>query len=522
MVGRFLGAAVVVMALVVAVRFTILDPVVTNDYAIGVGDTNINLADDVNVLGIRTFRNSGKWESGDHPGRGPVKKWTTTTAAAPTTTSAVATTTTVIIATTAAPTTTVAPTTTAAAGTTTTTRAPATTTTTRAATTMTSQATTTTTTRPATTTTTTRPTTTTTVAATTTTAAVSGVPAGAIVIQPGANIQAVVDSKPAGSTFYLAAGVYRGQTIQPRNGDVFMGQAGALLTGEDRVQHAFRGNASNVTIRGLIIEKYANPAQSGAVNGSGPGWTITGNEIRYNWGGGISLNDRYRVIGNNVHHNRQIGLKGGGAGILIENNEIAFNNYRDDYDMSWEAGGTKFISTTDLVVRGNYVHDNHGHGLWTDGSNRNSLYENNTVTNNFGSGIFHEISYGAVIRNNRVEGNAFPHSHGGIKVTNSENVEVYGNVVQGNDGGIHAGQNDRGGYQLTNLWVHDNTIAFSQGWSGLIVNSGGDVFYNGKNNRFDRNTYRLGPEARPFYWMNDKRSPAEWQSYGLDPNGAIG
>jgi parallel beta-helix repeat protein len=498
MLGRFLGASVVVMALVVAVRFTIMDPAVPNDFASSAGDGTIELAGDVNVLGIQAFRNSAKFDWANHPGVGPVKKWgiTTTAPASPNTTLA-PTTTASPTPTTAAPTTTASPTTTSAPATTTT--AAASTTTTKAATT-----------------------TSTTASVTTTTATLVGVPAGAIVIQPGANIQAIVDSKPAGSTFYLTAGVYRSQTIQPRNGDKFIGQAGAVLTGEDKVQHAFIGNANNVTVQGLIIEKYANPAQSAAINGSGTGWTISGNEVRYNWGSGINLKGLYRVVGNYVHHNRQIGLKGGGAGILIENNEIAFNNYLDDYDMSWEAGGTKFIGTTDLVVRGNYVHDNHGHGLWSDGNNHGTLYENNTVINNYGSGIFHEISFDAVIRNNRVEGNAFPHSHGGIKVTNSEDVEIYGNLVLGNDGGIHAGQNDRGSYELVNLWVHNNTIAFSVGWSGLIVNSGGDVFYTGKNNRFDLNTYTVSSQAQPFWWMNQKRSAAEWRSYGLDLSGTIG
>jgi parallel beta-helix repeat protein len=190
--------------------------------------------------------------------------------------------------------------------------------------------------------------------------------------------------------------------------------------------------------------------------------------------------------------------------------------------MSWEAGGTKFIRTTDLVVRGNYVHDNHGHGLWTDGNNTGTLYENNRSSNNYGTGIFHEISFNAVIRNNRVEGNAFPHSSGGIKITNSENVEVYGNTLSNNDGGIHAGQNDRGGYVLKNLWIHDNAISFSQGWSGLVVNHGGDVLYTGNNNRFDRNAYSVGSVAEPFFWQHDTRTRQQWQAYGLDVNGTFG
>lgn len=295
-----------------------------------------------------------------------------------------------------------------------------------------------------------------------------------------------------------------------------------MLSGEDQVQFAFRSSASNVTIRGFVVEKYANIAGSGAIDGAGTAWAIIGNEVRYNWGGGITLGDGYQVIGNNVHHNRQIGIKGRGANVLIENNEIAYNNYRDEYDMGWEAGGTKFVNTTNLVVRGNYVHDNHGHGLWTDGVEAGTLYENNIAVNNYGSGIFHEISATAVIRNNQVEGNAFQTSIGGIKVANSQNVEVAGNLVANNDGGIVGGQDDRGGPLLTNLWVHENSISFSQGWSGIFVNWGGDVVYTGYNNGYDRNTYSVGGLGEPMFWMASTRSVDEWKAYGQDLNGSFG
>jgi parallel beta-helix repeat protein len=361
---------------------------------------------------------------------------------------------------------------------------------------------------------------------TTTTVRVAGAPAGSIAIQPGSNIQAIVDSKPAGSTFYILAGVYRGQTVKPRNGDVFLGQPGAILDGENRVEQAFRSGASNVTVRGLVIENYATPAQSGAVGGGGgSNWSIIENEIRYNWGGGVSLGSGFVVRGNSIHHNRQIGIKGGGSNILIENNEISHNNYRDDYSMSWEAGGTKFLKTVNLVVRGNFVHDNHGHGLWTDADNIGTLYENNVVVNNYGAGIFHEISYDAVIRNNRVEGNAFPHTSGGIKITNSSNVEIYGNTLSGNDGGFHVAQNDRGSgahgpWEIRNLSIHDNAVSFSQGWSGFRVNDGlGDAFYTSMNNRFTANNYSVGGLGRPFMWLGNERTWDEWKSFGHDTNG---
>ena len=53
MLGRFLGASVVVMALVVAVRFTIMDPAVPNDFASSAGDgtivTQLSFMPDVEV-----------------------------------------------------------------------------------------------------------------------------------------------------------------------------------------------------------------------------------------------------------------------------------------------------------------------------------------------------------------------------------------------------------------------------------------------------------------------------------------
>ena len=339
---------------------------------------------------------------------------------------------------------------------------------------------------------------------------------------PGESIQAVVDANPAGTTFYLRAGVHSGQTVKPRDGDKFIGESGTILSGEDRVEFAFRSGASNVTIQNLTIEKYANKAQSGVVAGGGKAWRIVNNEIRYNWGGGVTLNDRYQLIGNNIHHNRQIGIKGSGTDVLIDGNEIAFNNYRGDYDPEWEAGGTKFLKTVNLVVRGNYVHDNRGPGLWTDYDNYNTLYENNVVEDNDGNGIFHEVSYDAIIRNNKVRRN----NKSQIRITSSANMEIYGNVVvaTGGSSGIYGadssrGSGSRGVFKIENLWVHNNTIVMDSGFTGLRDNKGSGAVWS-NNNRFDRNTYTTNA-AKPFFWMNKSRTPQEWTSYGQDTNSTI-
>ena len=364
-------------------------------------------------------------------------------------------------------------------------------------------------------------------------------PAGAVVLSPGADIQAAINSNPTGATFYLKAGTYRRQSLSPKDGQKFLGEPGAVLTGENAVQYAFQGSAKNVTIQGLIIERYATPAQMGAIKAGGnsagegtTGWVVADCEVRYNGGGGIRLGHRMQILRTKVHHNAQIGIVGIGDDVLIEGSEIAFNNYQDAYDPGWEAGGTKFVKTNRLTVRNNYVHDNHGPGLWTDIDNINTLYEGNRVENNTQMGIFHEISYKATIRNNTVKGNGLNDPDGwlwgaGILIAASPDVEVYGNTVVGNYNGITAIQQNRGsgayGARIVqNLYVHDNTVDMTRGGvTGAAQDVGDNAIFTSRNNRFANNRYTLGSNARPFNWMNQSVSESQWKGYGQDANGTF-
>jgi parallel beta-helix repeat protein len=172
------------------------------------------------------------------------------------------------------------------------------------------------------------------------------------------------------------------------------------------------------------------------------------------------------------------------------------------------------------------VHDNHGHGLWTDSNNVRSLYEDNLVVGNYGAGIFHEISYDAIIRGNQIEANGYRHAQGGIRVVSSRNVEIATNRVTGNNGGIYVAQTERGEgiygrFVVENLWVHDNYISFSEGWSGLRANDELGMTIYEMNNRFDGNTYQLEPHGTPFIWRNRELDVSEWRLYGLDTNGSF-
>jgi parallel beta-helix repeat protein len=289
---------------------------------------------------------------------------------------------------------------------------------------------------------------------------------------------------------------------------------------------------SDVTITGLVIEKYASPAQVGAIdtrhdpsgNTNGSKWLIANNEVRNNHGVGIKSTNGSRVVGNYVHHNGQLGLGGDGPGMLIENNEISYNNAAG-YAYGWEGGGTKWSKSSDLVVRNNYSHHNVGPGLWTDIDNIRTLYEGNRVTDNVGIGIFHEISYEAIIRNNYIEGNGFGHPAwlwgAGIVVAASPDVEIHGNDVINNADGIAGIQQDRsdapssyGPQIVANMYVHDNRITMSEGQTGLVQDIGDNSVFSSRNNRFVDNTYTISGNGRFFEWNNGSRTLPEWNALG--------
>ena len=169
-----------------------------------------------------------------------------------------------------------------------------------------------------------------------------------------------------------------------------------------RTEAAIIGATKSVLVDGLVVEKFANRAQRGAIQAPGPGWRIQNNEIRLNHGHGVfSGSVGGQVVGNHLHHNGQLGLGGEHDGQLVAHNEIDHNNTAG-FDFLWEAGGMKWFNSSGLIVSDNYVHDNEGPGLWTDINNINTRYERNTVRGNTSHGISHEISYKATIRHNRI------------------------------------------------------------------------------------------------------------------------
>jgi parallel beta-helix repeat protein len=301
-------------------------------------------------------------------------------------------------------------------------------------------------------------------------------------------------------------------------------------------QHAFISDANDVTIRGLVVEKYASLAQGGAIQAQIPGegphganWLIEDVEARLNHAAGIRAGTATTIRRVHTHHNGQQGITGGGGeNILVEFSEINNNNIRG-FSPGWEAGGAKFTRTDGLILRNLDVHDNLGTGLWTDINCYNTTYEGNVVYDNNGPGIFHEISYDAVIRDNVVYGNGFAQSiwlwGAGILVAGSSGVEITGNTVYDNADGIAGIQQFREGedglWKLENLNVHDNVVTMRYGQSGVVEDMGDPGVFLDRNIRFDNNAY-IGATHDAFAWDGHNLTWTRWVEAGQDTNGTQG
>jgi len=303
---------------------------------------------------------------------------------------------------------------------------------------------------------------------------------------------------------------------------------------------AFESSASNVLISNVTIEKYASVAQKGAVQAQeAVGWIVENCELRLNSGGGITAGTGSLVRNCNIHDNGQIGISGVGRDVLVDNNRIWANNIRG-FSPAWEAGGVKIASSDGVVFRGNHIHDNFGHGLWCDINCRNVLYEGNVIERNNGAGIFHEISFNAVIRNNIVRHNGIADKWGSdIRIAASQDVEVYANTLtvsptkcgimlidQGRDDEAQA----HGGpiYKTRNNNVHDNEMTFegaacAGGASDVKAGHENFSIITDGNNLFDRNVYRVPRTGGParFVWGHEVLDWDALRGKGVEPNGRL-
>jgi hypothetical protein len=321
-------------------------------------------------------------------------------------------------------------------------------------------------------------------------------PAGAVVVDPAVDNDLADKTKanPPGTTFWLAPGTHTlgrdqfGQ-VAPKDRDRYIGAPGAVLDGRGLNRYAFVARAANVTISNLTVRGFVPPVDQGVVNhDSGDGWIIEDNTIEDNKGAGLMAGYRQRVRHNCLRDNGQYGMNAFGGELLVEGNEIAGNN-TDDLENTLPGGcgctgGVKFWGVNKADVRNNWIHDNHGAGLWADTNNNDFIIENNVIENNDAEAVFYEISYNLILRNNTIRNSTFvkgkrfadrksnfpvgtiylSESGGEPRVpARTDKIEIYGNTLDNNWSGITAWENaDR---------FCNSTSNTSTGYCTRLVNS---------------------------------------------------
>jgi Right handed beta helix region len=302
---------------------------------------------------------------------------------------------------------------------------------------------------------------------------------------------------------------------------------------------AFESTARDVLIRNVTVEKYASVAQKGAIHASeATGWTIEDCEVRLNSGAGIAIGTGGHVRDCDIHHNGEIGVAGYGRDIWIEKNRIWSNNIYG-FDYTWQAGGVKIALSDGVKFLGNHVYDNVGPGLWCDIDCRNVVYDGNLVENNQDIGIFHEISFKAVIRNNVVRHNGRGYRgwfwRAEIAVAASQDVEVNNNTLTVAVGGcgvvlIDQGRRtkDGGEYKTRDNIVRNNDSTFegaacAGGVSDVSFDNENFAIITDGNNNFDDNIYRVPRMSGParFVWGHTVTDWDRFRLKGLERGGQL-
>jgi hypothetical protein len=349
-------------------------------------------------------------------------------------------------------------------------------------------------------------------------------PSGAVTVDAAktGDLVAKTRSSPAGTTFWLAPGTHRlgdgaYDQLTPKDGDVFVGAPGAVLDGQRVNNYAFVGGAKDVTIRNLTVRGFVSPPNEGVINhDSADGWVIEDNTITENSGAGLMAGTNQRMLRNCMKDNGQYGLNAYKAGrlsdLVLEGNEIVGNN-TDDWEAKVEGcgctGGVKFWSVDKADVRGNWVHDNRGPGLWGDTNNNDFLIEKNVIEKNDGSAIFYEVSYNAVIRNNTIRGNNLVDGKGFADRSDSfPSAAIYLS---------ESGGEPRVKARTAKLEVYGNVL--TDNWSGITLWENADRYCNSPSNTSNDCTLIVG-ETKRCSAPNIEKTPllddCRWKTQNVD------
>jgi hypothetical protein len=311
-------------------------------------------------------------------------------------------------------------------------------------------------------------------------------PSGAVRVDSGVvgDISAKTESNPPGTVFWLSPGDHRltkdeYSQVAPKSGNTYIGAPGAVLDGAGRNRYAFTGKARNVTLQNLTVKGFEPPVNEGVVNhDSGAGWVIEDSTLVDNRGAAMMAGPRQVVRGSCMKNNGQYGLNaccGDLTDLQLLNNEFVGNN-ADDVEAKVEncgcSGAMKLWAVNGADIRGNWIHGNHGPGIWADTNNNDVLIEQNVIEDNDDAAIFYETSYNAIIRDNLIRRNNLV---GGRKFADRKDEFPTSTIYLSEAGG-----EPRIKARTDHIEIYRND--FEDNWSGITLWENSDRFCNSSAN----------------------------------------
>jgi hypothetical protein len=321
-------------------------------------------------------------------------------------------------------------------------------------------------------------------------------------------------------------------------------------------QEILRVEGDHVQVRGLRFRYAANMAQHGAVALAGRYDTLEDCVVEaMNASGATFIGEDALVRRCVFRDNGQLGFGAGRAHRLLFTECLVENNNTKGFDRGWEAGGDKLALCRDAVLERSRFVRNHGTGVWFDIGNTNCTVRQCLIADNDDAGIFYEISFRLLARDNVIVGNGFAQTAGawgaqaGLVLSSSPGGVIERNLLVGNREGFNFREQTRTTPTIEvrasqAVWNHDefihhNLIAFNRdaqvwGWfdirdnrhwpggnvppnqTGTAADKPGDIAgaYGAKSNqgqppgltleklrlRFESNVYFAAPGQGGFNW----------------------
>lgn len=234
---------------------------------------------------------------------------------------------------------------------------------------------------------------------------------------------------------------------------------------------ALRMRSAGMVIRDIGIRKYApSVPHMGAVTVEAPDITLDGITVADNATTGVHvLSSGVRVQDVDLVRNGMMGLSATEADGLELVRVTARENNVERFNSSPASGGAKIGRSSDVLVRDSMFSGNHANGIWFDESVHGLSLVASRMVDNSGHGVSIELTGNAAVVGNLVARNG----GNGLKLNDSEDVEVWNNTFVDNNRSINIVQDDRDlnprgsfhdpelplTWQTQNITVRNNVLA---------------------------------------------------------------